>query len=301
MQTRTGFTLIELLVVIAIIAMLLAILIPALQIAKEQASGAVCVNNLGGLAKSYFIYQEEHDSWLVQGVNVDIGSTGYGKTDGWWSPWCDAPHDGNPNLAARVYRGHNSTVQEKINGIMTGKLYPYANGYKLYHCPGDKRYLMDITGGGKGGYGSYGVAAGLFGEHYAGRAVPSFRTIYAVQKYTEIRSPGAKYVFVEENYTHGPGVDASAPLSVGFNVGSWMLMNYERLSWWDPIAPWHNNRSSLGYVDGHAEKWNWRDDRTVAFSKNRMWNGPGAASYVQPGNPDLEYMALNYTYSLTPP
>ena len=62
---RRGFTLIELLVVIAIIAMLLAILIPSLQVAKEMAAGAVCLYNQGGLAKSYYMYSQDNEDKLV--------------------------------------------------------------------------------------------------------------------------------------------------------------------------------------------------------------------------------------------
>lgn len=52
MKKEKGFTLIELLVVIAIIALLMAIIIPALNIAKQQAQGIVCLANVRGLAQS---------------------------------------------------------------------------------------------------------------------------------------------------------------------------------------------------------------------------------------------------------
>ncbi len=52
MKSKNAFTLIELLVVIAIITMLLAILIPTLNTVKKQATGAVCLANLSGIANA---------------------------------------------------------------------------------------------------------------------------------------------------------------------------------------------------------------------------------------------------------
>lgn len=60
-----GFTLIELLVVVAIIAMLMAILLPALNKAREQAKMTACATNLKAIGMAHVIYQAENDSWCV--------------------------------------------------------------------------------------------------------------------------------------------------------------------------------------------------------------------------------------------
>ena len=106
----TGFTLIELLVVIAIIAILMAILMPALNRAREQGKRAACLNNLGQLTLAWIMYADENDDKVVH------ANTG---RDDAWVRW----------------RGREASEQERIDDIKTGLLYPYCPNVKLYKCP----------------------------------------------------------------------------------------------------------------------------------------------------------------------
>jgi prepilin-type N-terminal cleavage/methylation domain-containing protein len=72
-QARSAFTLIELLVVIAIIAILAAILLPTLQMAKEVAKIAVCTNNMKQHGYAYTMYASDWDSWLPRWRSGAIG------------------------------------------------------------------------------------------------------------------------------------------------------------------------------------------------------------------------------------
>ena len=68
MRKSRGFTLIELLVVIAIIAILMAILMPALNRVREQGKRAVCLNNLKQLALSWILYADDNEDKIVSGA-----------------------------------------------------------------------------------------------------------------------------------------------------------------------------------------------------------------------------------------
>jgi len=99
MNERSGFTLIELLVVIAIIALLLAILMPALQRVKRQAEATTCLSNLKQIGVAAELYAYDYDRFIPR------GSTGSNPI--WFMqflPYVGQKHNQGDYKSVKIYR-----------------------------------------------------------------------------------------------------------------------------------------------------------------------------------------------------
>jgi len=255
----TGFTLIELLVVIAIIAILMAILMPALRAARDQGRRVHCVSNVRTLAMAWFMYQDDNDSMLVSG-NVPRNTQFNDLPDTFWVE--------PPQGPLGSYTGEQPTLEDELRGIERGGLYPYAKDVDVYRCPADDR-KRDPD---RATFRSFSIAGGMNGEERYSY------TERGIIKYTEIRNPATKYVFVEE----------ADPRQ--WNMGSWIIYPTGD-SWCDPLTVWHGTRSTLGWADGRAEMHRWLDERTIEMADvyaEGSWNP------THPDSSDLKFMQRRY-------
>ncbi len=228
---QNGFTLIELLIVIAIIAILAAILLPVLDMAKQKAWQSSCLNNHKQLAMAWSIYKDDNNGAFA----IDDPNTGTGEL-GW------------TNLPSWVY-GDMQTPADTTNAtlIQMGLLYPDVNSAGIYHCPADQLSGHDR---------SYSMQAQL-APYAMGQPIvvdPGYPPMYSEIQIRET-SPSSTIVFLDES----PNTINDGFFAVLVDASQWGT---------DLPAYWHTHGCNFSFADGHAEYWRWGDARTSSPNPN---------------------------------
>lgn len=131
-ENRRGFTLIELLVVVAIIALLISILLPSLQQAREQAKRVKCAANLRSIGQSMAILWEDYDNYSP---TIDDGGNGpYNMMYTWFTVLFDVGSAGNRDLQICPSRQLNGPIEER--GVLWGFNYINEFGVNESSKPG---------------------------------------------------------------------------------------------------------------------------------------------------------------------
>jgi prepilin-type N-terminal cleavage/methylation domain-containing protein/prepilin-type processing-associated H-X9-DG protein len=231
-RRRYAFTLIELLVVIAIIAILAALLLPALSKAKEQTLTAACLNNLRQLQLCVQMYAGDNSDTFPPNHSVYDIITG-------------APIPGL-DLSLTWCPG-NARADTNTANIERGYLFPYNRTAAIYHCPADRSKVETLTGETLPMLRtrSYNMSQSINGVPYTNvlQNIPSFR------KTTQITDPPGSRLFVFIDVHEGGILDALFGIPIPNDLWDGM--------WFDLPANRHSQGCNFSFADGHVEHWRW--------------------------------------------
>lgn len=245
--------------VIAIIAILAALLLPALAKAKQKALGIACMSNTKQVAYALIMYAGDTGGLFVNG----------------------RPVAGYLDWTASAQNADSTILVDPIQSPLA----PYLKSAKVWKCPADMFKSAANPPGSR--VRSLSVNGGIVGAsltvppsgqpHY-----PVGRTYFTARKEPELIRPAMVWVSLDE---HPDSINDSLFM---FNPG----LPPSSATWRDLPASYHNGACGFSFADGHSEIHKWRDTRTIKGVRldTKWWEQP-KGTYPVPQSQD--YLWVN--------
>jgi len=217
-----SFTLIELLVVVAVISLLIAILLPSLQTAREDARKAYCLNNIHQMLIAASTYTTVHNGRFFPAVML--------KSD-WSIEW---------GWDFTIYWDNSQPVQP-------GWLWMGQSVDKVHRCPsfnGDKNWGHPYTGY---NYNTSFLGRDAMDDHY--------KLIYSPARIDEIADPAQCGVFGDGEFKNGPNNYMRSPKPSPYDTPQ-----TRGLAPYGTQGYRHNHQTNVGWADGHVKSFQSRHD-----------------------------------------
>ena len=261
-RLSTGFTLIELLVVIAIIAVLAALLLPAVGRAKQRAQLAQCLSNFRQLQVAWQMHASDHDDYAVS----PPPTSGWAEFKisvavGWYKPaWTQGRLSYEPNNFDNFDIGNLVNPERSAFG-------DYITTAGVYRCPGDRSTALWQ------GQSKFRVRSYNYNWEFS--TLSSGKRFYGVRVDT-VRSPSKSITFIEQHEDSLEHANFTLPSESSYGLFA------------DIPGGRHGRTSAISFVDGHVETKKWTDPRTIppVIGEYQKYS-PG--DFVN--NPDIAWLA----------